>query len=169
MFDEEEYFSLLHSLEKTLPKRPDGRIDYTTAKKAAVLTIFIQYKNEILLLKRSNEVLTYKGKWNTVAGYLDQIKPIKEKIYEELIEEIGLTEEQIRSYHVGTPYSFDDKTLHTTWIVYPVLVKLDHKPEISLDWEHTDYSWIQPDKIESYDLVPNTHKSLKKALEILNQ
>ena len=41
MFEEKSYYSLIESFFKNLPKRKDGRIDYTKAKTAVVLTIFI--------------------------------------------------------------------------------------------------------------------------------
>ena len=150
-----------------LPKRDNDRIDYTTARKAPVLTIFIRFNKKILLLKRSQEVLTYKGKWNTVAGYLDQLKPLEEKVKEELFEELSLDEKDIESYYLGSSYSFDDNEIQKTWIIFPVLVELKHKPRITLDWEHTEYKWIYPEEIDQYDTVPNAKKSLQYVLETL--
>ena len=51
-----------------------------------MIICFVRYNDEILLLKRSDKVWTYKGKWNVVAGYLDEIKPLREKALEELRE-----------------------------------------------------------------------------------
>lgn len=75
-----------------LPRFSDGRIDYSKSKSAPVLTCFITFKGKILLLKRSNSVSTYKCKWNTVAGYIDEPKPLQEKILEEVLEETGITQ-----------------------------------------------------------------------------
>jgi isopentenyldiphosphate isomerase len=164
---ESAYINLIKSLSKNLPIRKDGRIDYTTARKAPVLTIFIRFNKKILLLKRSQEVLTYKGKWNTVAGYLDQLRPLDEKVKEELSEELGFNEKDITSYYLGSTYSFDDEEIQKTWVIFPVLVDLNDKPKIVLDWEHTDYKWIYPEEIDQYDTVPNAKKSLRYALESL--
>ena len=165
MFDENKYYSLLNSLDKDLPKRIDGSIDYTNATKAAVITIFIKYENKILILKRSDQVLTYKGKWNTVAGYLDQVKPIMDKVYEELREEVGISKEDINMFYLGDSYSFEDNYIEKIWIIYPILVILEKKPEIILDWEHTDYKWIEPSMISSYNIVPNMAKSLEMVIK----
>ena len=81
---------------ESLPRFPDGRINYKDSKKAAVLTCFVKFKDKILLLKRSDYVWTYKGKWNTVAGYIDEDKPLKEKVLEELREEIDVEEDNIK-------------------------------------------------------------------------
>ena len=40
-----------------LPKFPDGRIDYSNSDKAPVLTCFVRFEDEILLLKRSEEFI----------------------------------------------------------------------------------------------------------------
>ena len=71
---------LLNELSKKLPKFEDGRIDYSNSNISIVVTVFVKFQDEILLLKRSDKVSTYQGKWNTVAGYIDDLKPIKNKI-----------------------------------------------------------------------------------------
>ena len=77
---EQKIIETLRELAKKLPKFPDGRIDYSNSDTALVITVFIKNKDKILLLKRSSKVSTYQGKWNTVAGYIDEPKPIREKI-----------------------------------------------------------------------------------------
>ena len=67
----------LKELSKAMPHLKDGRIDYPNAKKAFVITCFAKFNDELLLLKRSNKVWTYRGKWNVIAGYLDEIMKIR--------------------------------------------------------------------------------------------
>lgn len=155
----------LQSFSKKLPHLPDGRIDYSKSDIAPVITVFITYKNKFLLFKRSTKVATYKKKWNTVAGYLDNPKQnIFEKILEELREEINLSKNQISSYSIGRKYQFTDEENNKTWIVYPAIVSLTEKPAIRLNWEHTDYTWITIDDLQNYDTVPNLKKSIKRAI-----
>jgi isopentenyldiphosphate isomerase len=162
---EQTILDIVQYFEKKLPKFPDGRIDYSSSETAPVITVFVSYGNKILLLKRSDRVSTYRGKWNTVAGYLDEMKPVKEKVLEELGEEVGIEERDISSIKIGDPYEFRDEKIGKTWIVAPVLVKLKKTPEIKLDWEHTDFVWIEPEDICRYDTVPNLDKSLMKVLD----
>ncbi len=166
--EQEKILDLIKRFAEKLPRFPDGRIDYSNTDTAPVITVFIMYNNRILLLKRSDKVRTYKGKWNTVAGYLDEVKPLYEKILEELREEIGVREEDIESYHLGEPFSFLDKDIDKTWIVHPVCVVLKRKPVIKLDWEHTEYKWIKPSEIKNFDIVPNTEETLRRALETID-
>lgn len=162
--EEEKIIEKIKEIEKVSPKFPDGRIDYSKAKTALVLTVFVQYKNEILLLKRSDKVGTYKGLWNTVTGYLDEPKSIIEKIKEELREELDIEGNIIQSYSIGKSFQFTDIKINKTWIVYPANIKLNQKPEIKLDWEHTEYIWIKPKDIKKYKTVPNLHLSLERGL-----
>jgi len=162
---EQKILKTIEGFAERLPKFPDGRIDYSNSDIAPVITVFVKHKDEILLLKRSDKVRTYQGKWNTVAGYLDELKSIREKILEELRDELGINEDNISSIRLGEPYQFTDTKANKTWIVHPILVGLKNKPDIKLDWEHTEYKWIRPEELEDFDTIPRLDKSLKNALK----
>ncbi len=161
-----DILGLIKKLEKELPKFPDGRINYSKSKIAPVITVFVKYGDRILLLKRSDRVSTYRGKWNTVAGYLDEVKPIEEKVFEELKEEVGIDRDLVSSIRIGKVYEFYDDKIDRKWIITPVLVELKELPKIRLNEEHTEYRWIRFDEIENFDTVPNLSESLKRVLEI---
>ena len=161
--DEQELLKIIEELGKKLPKFKDGRIDYSNSNIAPVITVFVKVGDEVLLLKRSNKVSTYKGKWNTVAGYLDELKPIREKVLEELKEEVGIEENIISSIHIGEPFKFTDKEINKTWLVCPSVVELLKKPEIKLNWEHTEFKWVKQDELSNYDTVPNLIRSFENA------
>lgn len=164
---EEKVHQLLEQFSGKLPHLSDGRIDYSNSDIAPVLTVFISFHKQLLLLKRSDKVRTYKGKWNTVAGYLDNPhQTLFEKVLEELHEELSINRDQIASYSLGQKYEFTDKNNGKTWIVHPVLVSLSEKPNITIDWEHTTYTWIKADDIYEYDTVPNLKESMKRALKL---
>jgi len=155
---------LIEELGKKLPKFPDGRINYSNAHTAPVISVFVRFDGKILLLKRSDKVSTYKGKWNAVGGYLDEIKPIRKKILGEVKEELGIGEDNIMSIRLGRSYEFNDKEIGKTWIVHPVLVELKERQDIKLDWEHTECRWIEADEIKNFDTVPQTERSWKNLL-----
>ena len=161
---EKKIIEMISEFAKKLPKFPDGRINYTNSDTSLVLTVFIKYKDKILILKRSNKVGIYQGKWNTVTGYLDEPKPLIEKIMEEIQEEIGINKDNILSYSLGDVFKFTDTKAKKTWIVHPAKVELKNNPEIKLDWEHTEYKWIKPEDLRKFDTVPNLNLSLKKGM-----
>jgi len=149
---------------KKLPKFPDGRIDFSKSKIVPCISCFVIYDNKILILKRGDKVASYKGLWNSIAGYVDDLLPIENKIYEELQEEIGLIPESIKKITFGKLYKFKDKNINKTWIILPVLVDLDHQPKIVLDWEHINYAWIDPSKINNYNTFPNLEIIFKRLI-----
>ena len=161
---EKKIIKMVKEFAKKLPKFPDGRIDYTNSDTSLVITVFITYKEKILILKRSDKVGVYQEKWNTVTGYLDEPKQPIEKIMEEIREELGIMEKNILSYSLGEPFKFTDPKARKTWIVHPAKVELKNEPDIKLDWEHTEYKWIRPEELEKFDTVPNLDLSLKRGL-----
>tara|TARA_Y100000310_G_scaffold72523_1_gene68576 strand:- start:165 stop:653 length:489 start_codon:yes stop_codon:yes gene_type:complete len=156
---------LITTLSKTLPKFKDGRIDYSNSVRAPVINVFIKYKENILLLKRSDKVNSYQDKWNCVGGYLDDFQPLKDKVLEEIHEELNIQENIIKNIIFGEIHEFHDPDINKTWIIQPILVELKENPKIKLDWEHTDYKWINPNNIETYDIVPKLAKSLSLVLK----
>lgn len=153
-------------LFKILPKMPGGEIDYTNSKVAVVVTVFIKYKKKVLLVKRSQKVSGYKGKWNSISGYVDQIRPIREIALKEIDEEVGLAIKNVLKVTEGKAYSFIDKKEKMRWIVCPYLVESKKKPIVKLDWENTEYRWIDPDYIAKFDIVPNLDKSLSRLIKL---
>ena len=162
---EDKVLKKLRKFSETMPHFDDGRIDYHNAKKAFVITCFAKFNDEILLLKRSNKVWTYKGKWNVVAGYLDEIMPLKEKALKELYEETKIIKEKVKKISIAEPFEFHDKDIGITFVVHPALIELKEKPKIKLDFEHTEARWVNKVDLGKYDAVPNLMESAKRVLK----
>lgn len=97
-----------------------------------------------------------------MAGYLDEVKPVRDKVLKELEEEVGVEENDISSITFGETWEFRDPDIRKTWLIKPVLVELKRKPMVKLDWEHTEYKYIEPSELKSFDIVPNLEESWKK-------
>src|SRR5687767_3775690 len=117
MEDEKEIDRRVKQIAEKLPRLADGRIDYSHAETALVVTCFVKFQEKILLLKRSDKVRTYQGQWNTVAGYIDEPKPLREKVREELREELGISDEDVLHIKLGEPFEFHDAEIKKTWRV----------------------------------------------------
>jgi 8-oxo-dGTP pyrophosphatase MutT (NUDIX family) len=157
---------IVKDFSKTYPKFSDGRIDYTHKRTCAVITVFVEFEEKILLMKRSRKVGTYKGKWMAISGYYDSINSMEEKILEELTEETGITTTNIKSITYYNSYTIRDVHLRKEWIIYDAVIRLKQLPQISINWEHTEYVWINPKKSLSMDIVPTLSKSLIKVYNI---
>jgi 8-oxo-dGTP pyrophosphatase MutT (NUDIX family) len=155
---------ILKEFDRKLPHFPDGRIDYSPSRRAAVLTCFVTYQGRLLLLKRSDKVSTYQGQWDAVAGYIDENIPLEVKALKELREEIGIRKEDVLSFHAGKPYSFTDKEIDKTWIIFPCRAELKQLFDPKLDWEHTTYLWIAPEDLSEYPLIPHLEESYLNTL-----
>jgi beta-phosphoglucomutase-like phosphatase (HAD superfamily)/8-oxo-dGTP pyrophosphatase MutT (NUDIX family) len=161
----QEIPEVVRHFDKILPHFADGRINYSKSSKAAVVTVFIKYRDKILLLKRSENVGSYKGKWGAVSGFIDKLRYIENEAMEELKEEVGILEKDIAKMRVKKSFEVHDGAIGKTWIVFPVLAELKTKSEIKLDWEHTDFRWIRPDEMKNYDTDFKLEETLRRALK----
>ncbi len=146
-------YEILENFAKKLPKFPDGRIDYRNSDEAAVLSIFVMFRGEFLLLKRSDRVGNYRGRWNVVAGYFDELKSVGEKALEELEEETGVNADQVSKLKAFPYFKLVDEEIDRIFYVFPILVLLNEKPDVKLDWEHTEFKWIDPKELKKFDVV----------------
>ncbi len=162
--DEKDVIAKIKELGRKLPKFPDGRINYRDTDYAPVINVFIAYGDELLMFKRSDKVGTYKGKWNTVAGYLDRPEPLRNKALGELREETGITIDDISLLIQGEPHEDYDEEIYKTWLVCPFLVELTKKPDVKLDFEHTECKWVKVNELHKLDLVPGMEQSYRMLL-----
>ncbi len=127
-----------------------------------VVTCVILYEDKMLLLKRSNRVGTHKGKWACVSGYVEEGDIMCERAMKEIEEETGLFGGSVKLEKEGKPITFFDKTEGKTWTVHPFLFR-SNTDIVKIDWEHTEYEWINPSEMGKYDVLPK----LKEVAESL--
>ena len=123
-----------------------GIVEIKDVEKIEVVTAFLKKNDSILLLKRSEEVKTFKGRWAGVSGYLDIDDPF-DQIKIEIEEETKLDGELLSK---GEVVSTRDG--NKIWNVHPFLFEVDGEPK--LDWETEEYKWVRPDKIKKMKTVP---------------
>ena len=102
----------------------------------------------------------YPGHWNGISGFLDDNKSLKEKVWEELKEEVGLSKKHIVSINPGTVFDQEEPKYKKTWIVHPVLVKVN-TDKIKLDWEAQNYKWLKLAEVKKLKLLPGFDQVLK--------
>jgi 8-oxo-dGTP pyrophosphatase MutT (NUDIX family) len=127
-----------------------------------VVTAFLAYRDKILILKRSQRVSTYKGKWGAVSGHLEEGESPVERAFEEIKEETGI--EDAKFLREGGSFKVIDPELKRDWVVYPLLFKVS-KDKVKMDWEHSDFKWISPREIKNYETVPMLEEGLKRVLK----
>jgi 8-oxo-dGTP diphosphatase len=127
-----------------------------------VVTCFLESNGKILLLRRSQQVGSYQGKWAGVSGYVES--PPEAQAVIEIREETSLDAGDIRLLKTGEPLNIDDEELGTRWIVHPFLFQVNTPEKVKIDWEHRDYQWINPVDIDNYDTVPGLKNTLERVL-----
>ena len=125
-----------------------------------VVTSFLESDGEILLLRRSEQVGSYQGKWAGVSGYVESI-PDKQALVE-IEEETGLCGEDIKLVKKGEPLVVEDEKLGVRWVVHPYLFHIKDRGKIKIDWEHKETRWIDPKDIDNYQTVPMLKETLAR-------
>ena len=129
-----------------------------------VVSCFVTCKGRVLILKRSQRVRTYRGRWATVSGYLEKGEDSLDRAFRELREEVDLPKEDVELVKIGEPISVDDSESNLNWIVYPFLFNSKTKV-VRIDWEHDEYKWINPEDLRKYETVPMLKEALLSILK----
>ena len=125
-----------------------------------VVTCFLQYEGKILILRRSEQVGSYQGKWAGVSGYIE--KTADEQALMEIEEETGLGEEDLKLIRKGKPLLIKDDKLGIKWVVHPYLFHIKDRSKVKIDWEHKEIRWIDPKNIDDYETVPRLKETLAR-------
>ena len=129
-----------------------------------IVTSFIKNDDKILILKRSDKVKSMKCLWAGISGIIegDETPLTRAKI--EIFEEAGIHEAQIellkaiQQIKISSPQYKNHE-----WNIFPFLFKAKN-PEIKLNWENSEFEWIEPNEIKNYKTVPSLEKILFRLL-----
>jgi 8-oxo-dGTP diphosphatase len=133
--------------------------------------------DEVLLLRRSGRVGTYRGRWAGVSGYLEAPSAL-EQAYREIEDEVGLGPGDVRLVAEGEPLIVPDESIDTRWTVHPFLfemvteggepgegagdLKVAPTGLLRLDWEHTESRWVRPQDVAGLETVPGLAEALAR-------
>jgi 8-oxo-dGTP pyrophosphatase MutT (NUDIX family) len=127
-----------------------------------VVTCFMESGGEILILRRSGEVGSYRGRWAGVSGYIES--SADEQALTEIEEETGLERGEVELLKKGEPLAVEDEGLGIRWVVHPYLFRIKDRDKIRIDWEHKEARWIKAEDIEHYQTVPKLKEALSRVL-----
>jgi len=119
-----------------------------------VVTCFLERGGQIMLLRRSEHVSTYRGKWAGGSGYIEEGSSSSQQAWTEIEEGAGLDVDDVELVREGLPLEVEDSQLSRMWIVHPFRFQLLRPEEIKIDWEHTEARWIAPGDIRRHETVP---------------
>jgi 8-oxo-dGTP diphosphatase len=129
-----------------------------------VITCFLLQNSRILLLKRSQHVGTFKGKWAAVSGYIESDADRQSLI--EIEEETGLLPNDTTLIKKGESVEVEDIQNRVRWLVHPYLYKVITDKPVRIDREHDEFRWIKPAELGIFETVPGLSEALSSVLTI---
>ena len=128
-----------------------GWVDLRDAEPVEVVTAFLQRADgRILLLRRSERVGSFRGHWAAVSGFLEG-RPPEAQARLEILEETGLGPESVVLRSQGSlVLARAEKRM---FVVHPLRF-WTRSTTVRLDWEHTEFEWVDPSEIRARPTVP---------------
>ncbi len=140
--------------------------DFTHEKIVPIILCFVFCDGKLLLLKRSDAVPIYKNLWSQVSGFIDDEKTPEERVLTELKEELRVKRGDVKNLQAVTVSTHVDEKIGKTWICHIYLAEIA-RPEITLNFEHSEYAWIKPEAARDYETAPGFEKELEAVLPFL--
>jgi predicted aconitase with swiveling domain/8-oxo-dGTP pyrophosphatase MutT (NUDIX family) len=142
--------SLLRDGDHVLVDGAEGTVEIPGMEERHVVTSVLRCGDKVLMLKRSQQVSTNKGRWAAVSGYIEKGEDPLAAALREVGEETG--------QHSAT--LLKEGGLHVIrgdgvmWNIFTFLFSVPDE-KVTLDWEHTEYRWLLRSEIEGLpDRVP---------------
>ena len=127
----------------------------------SIVTSFIKNDDKILILKRSDKVKTMKCLWAGVSGIIEKndTTPL-ERAKIEIFEEAGINEKEIELLKSIEQIKIKSAQYKNhEWNIFPFLFSTKNS-EIKLNWENSEFKWVEPNEIKNYETVPELEKIL---------
>jgi len=120
-----------------------------------IVTSFIKNGDRILILIRSDKVKSMKCLWAGVSGIIEKndTTPLA-RAKTEILEETGINEEEIELLKANERIKIESAQYKNhEWNIFPFLFKTKNL-EIKLNWENSEFKWVEPNEIKNYETVP---------------
>tara|TARA_Y100000780_G_scaffold170310_1_gene155513 strand:- start:13 stop:417 length:405 start_codon:yes stop_codon:yes gene_type:complete len=129
-----------------------------------IVTSFLKDNEKILLLKRSSKVKSMKCLWAGISGILEKNETPLSRAKIEIFEETGIKEEQIELVNAAKQMKvLSPQYKNHEWNIFPFLFKIEN-PYVKLNWENSEFKWIEPTQLINYKTVPDLDKILSNLL-----
>ncbi len=125
-----------------------------------VVTCFLVSNQRLLLLKRSDLVRAYRGRWTAINGSVSA-DPMTMSV-RQIQETTGIAPTSLHLVRRGSPLSVTEKAKKTTWLVHPFLFRVTDPEGIQLTWQHAEHRWVDPGELGSLETVPMLRETLEK-------
>jgi NADH pyrophosphatase NudC (nudix superfamily) len=105
-----------------------------------------------------------KGLWSGISGVIENNEMPIERAKIEIFEEVGINQKDITLIKSNKEMCVESPQYKNhQWIIFPFFFKTD-KNDIKLNWENSEFRWINVDQLKKFDTVPNLEKVLLSVL-----
>ena len=147
---------LLREGDRVLLDGAEGRLELPEVTERPVVTAFLQRADgRVLLLRRSEAVGSFRGLWAGVSGRIEDVPPLEQAL-REIREETGVGPEDALLVGRGEPFGV--RWGATIYRVHPFRFRVP-EVRITLDWEHREADWVEPDRMLERPTVPELHRA----------
>lgn len=126
-----------------------GTVELPDVRATPVVSVVLRNRGRILIVRRSEEVGSFRGRWSAVSGYLEGREDPRHRATREVREETGLKGLTFRA--AGPPVLARDNA--RMYVVHPFLFEAP-KRQVRLDWENVEHRWIRPEELRHFETVP---------------
>ena len=125
-----------------------------------IVTSFIKDNEKLLILKRSDKVKSMKGLWAGISGIIEKNEEPLKRAKIEIFEEVGIIEDKITLVRSAKEMRINSPQYENhEWEIFPFLFEAKN-PIIKLNWENSEFKWINKKELKNYDTVPSLQKVL---------
>lgn len=126
-----------------------GTVDLPGVTARRVVSAVLRHRGRILVVRRSQAVGSFRGRWSLISGYLEGREEPRDRAVREVREETGIRRIAFRA--AGPPvYARDDSTMY---VVHAFLFDAPGR-RVRLDWENAEHRWIRPEELDRFETVP---------------
>lgn len=136
-----------------------GIVDLPNVQAKPVVSAFLRNRGRFLILRRSERVGSFQGRWSAVSGYVEGREDPRRRALQEIREETGLKGARFR--RAAEPLITRDGS--TAFVVHPFLFDVASR-RVRLDWENVEYRWIAPAELPKLETVPRLGNVLDRLL-----
>ncbi len=125
-----------------------------------VVSAFLRRRGRFLVVRRSDQVGTFQGRWSAISGYVEGDEAPRHRAGLEIREETGIVGARFRrgAEPVITRHG------STAFLVHPFLFDAPTS-RVRLDWENVEYRWIAPGELGNLSTVPRLELVLQRLLQ----
>ena len=139
--------------------------DQSNKKTSIVVTSVLKNQNEVLVLRRSMKVKTMQEKWAGVSGYLEKNEDLLSRALIEIYEETRINKDELILRKIFN--QFGVQIHNELMIIIQPFCFVSNTRNVVLDWEHSDYYWMNKKEMDNFEFVPRLKQIISRCFEEL--